>query len=333
MNFLFEHPEFIWLFPGILMLVLLFAWMLRWKKTVIRRMGDEHLVKQLIRDYSPRRFNAKFILLSFGFALGVVAAMNPRTPGAPDERQRKGIDIAIALDVSKSMLATDLQPSRMERAKQFINKLITSMPDNRIALVLFAGKSYLQMPLTVDHGAAKMYVSSASPDAVPQQGTLISDALKMSAGVFNNADNRFKAVVLISDGETHEEAAVETAKDLSKLGVMINAIGIGSEEGATIFDPATGMAKKDETGKTVISKLNEETLRQIASNSHGVYVRLQGSDEGVALVEQQLSQIEKTTFDDISMMNYKNWYMWFAATMFLVLFIENFISERKKVAL
>lgn len=333
MSLRFQHTEFIWLFLGMMLLIVFFIWLLRWKKKVINRIGDEGLVRRLISGYSPRKFNVKFILLSMGFALGIVAAMNPRTPGAPDERQRKGIDVAIVLDVSKSMLATDLQPSRMERAKQFINKLVSEMPDNRIALVWFAGKAYLQMPLTVDHGAAKMYVSSASPDAVPQQGTVISDALKMSAGVFNNADNRFKAVVLISDGETHEEAAVETAKQLAERGVMINTIGIGSPEGATIFDPSTGMAKKDETGNTVISKLNEETLQQIAAASNGVYIRLQGSDEAVATVQQQLSQIERITFDDISMMNYKNWYMWFAAGMFILLFIESFIPERKKAAI
>ena len=195
--------------------------------------------------------------------------MNPRKPGETNKTNRKGIDIAIALDVSKSMLAADLAPNRLERAKQFIGKLMNEMPNDRIALVLFAGKAYLQMPLTVDHGAAQMFVSSASPDAVPQQGTVISDALKMSANVFNNAEKRFKAVILISDGEDHDEDAVKTAKELAEQGVMINTVGIGSPEGANIIDPATGEKKKDEAGNTVISKLNEEELKQIAKQPTG----------------------------------------------------------------
>ncbi len=264
-------------------------------------------------------------------AIGILAAMNPRQPGETDNTNRKGIDVAIALDVSKSMLATDLPPNRLERAKQFIGKLMAEMPNDRIALVLFAGKAYLQMPLTVDHGAAKMFVSSASPDAVPQQGTVISDALNMSANVFNNAEKRFKAVVLISDGEAHEEEAVKTATDLAEQGVMINTIGIGSPEGATITDPATGELKKDAAGTTIISKLNEEVLKELATATNGIYIRLESSDEAVAVLKKQLSQIESKAFGDVSQMNFKTYYMWLAGGMLLLLLIESFIPERKKV--
>ncbi len=179
-------------------------------------------------------------MLSLAFILGIFAVMNLRKPGDSVENNRKGIDIAIALDVSKSMLATDLAPNRLERAKQLIGKLMNKMPDDRIALVIFAGKAYLQMPLTVDHGAAQLFVSSASPDAIPQQGTVISDALHMSTRVFNSTDRKFKAVVLISDGEDHDADAVSTAKELATQGVMINTVGIGSAEGSTIIDPVTG---------------------------------------------------------------------------------------------
>ena len=159
-----------------------------------KRIGDEKLVKALIADYSPKKFTVKFVFLSVAFILGVFAVMNLRKPGESANNSRKGIDIAIALDVSKSMLATDLAPNRLERAKQFIGKLMNEMPDDRIALVLFAGKAYLQMPLTVDHGAAQVFVSSASPDAVTQQGTVISDALNMSARAFSATDRKFKSV-------------------------------------------------------------------------------------------------------------------------------------------
>ena len=328
----FQHKELIFLFAGLGLFIILFVWILQWKKKVRQRMGDKRLIDILTENYSSKLFASKFIVLSAAFAIGVFAALNPRQPGALDMNSRKGIDIAIALDVSKSMLAADLPPNRLERAKQFVNKLMNEMPDDRIALVLFAGKAYLQMPLTIDHGAAQLYISSASPEAVPQQGTVIGDALNMSAGVFNSTDKRFKSVILISDGEDHEETAVGTARDLAKQGVMVTTVGIGSPEGSAIIDPATGQNKKDEAGNTIISKLNEEGLKDIANATNGVYIRLQNSDEAVAEVKEQLSQIDRKAFNDVSMMNFKNWFIWFAAAMFVLLLVENFIPEKRKLA-
>jgi len=331
LGFQFQHKEFIFLFAGIAILALFFIALLQWKKTVTKRIGDKNLIKALITNYSSQLFTSKFIVVSAAFALGVIAVMNLRKPGEPEAVNKKGIDIAIALDVSKSMLAADLAPNRLERAKQFVTKLLHEMPNDRIALILFAGKAYLQMPLTTDHGAAKLFVSSASTDAVPQQGTVISDALEMSANAFNSTDKKFKTVLLISDGEDHDEDAVATAKKLSEQGVMINAIGIGSPEGATIPDPATGDVKKDEAGNTVVSKLNEEALKQIATETNGIYIRLQSSDEAVTLLTKQLSQIDKKSFSDISQVNFKSFFIWFAAAMFILLLVENFIPERKKI--
>ena len=239
-KFSFQYNEFIWLFLAIPAIIILFLLLLQWKKKVKKRIGDKGLVKTLINNYSAGKFASKFVFLSLAFALGTVAVMNPRKPGASNKLNRKGIDVAITLDVSKSMLATDLQPSRLERAKQFITNLMDKLPNDRIALIVFAGKAYLQMPLTIDDGAAKMYVSSAGPDAVPQQGTVISEAMTRSAAVFNTNERRFKAVILITDGEDHDENAIKTAKDLSTQGVMINCIGLGSPEGTTLVEPSTG---------------------------------------------------------------------------------------------
>ena len=216
MGFQFQHKEFIWLFAGLAVLAGLFLLLLQWKKKTTKRIGEENLVKALISNFSSKLFASKFLFLSCAFAVGVIAVMNPRKPGESTAANRKGIDIAIALDVSKSMLAADLAPNRLERAKQFITKLLHEMPNDRIALILFAGKAYLQMPLTTDHGAAQLFVSAASPDAVPQQGTVISDALTMSANAFNRVDKKFKTIILISDGEDHDEDAVSTAKNLSE---------------------------------------------------------------------------------------------------------------------
>ncbi|HEX4877502.1 MAG TPA: VWA domain-containing protein [Chitinophagaceae bacterium] len=298
----------------------------------MKLIGDERLVKALISNFSFKRFIAKCLLLLLAFSAGVLALMNLRKPDASSNITRKGIDVAIALDVSKSMLATDLAPNRLERAKQFINKLMDALPDDRFALVVFAGKAYLQMPLTADHGAAKLFVAGADPSVIPQQGTVVADALQMSANAFISTERKFKAVVLLSDGEDHDAGAVAKAKELREQGVMINSVGIGSPEGATIPDAATGEDKKDAAGNVVISRLNEEILKELASVTNGVYTRLQTADEAVKSVKGQLAQIDRKAFGDVSMMNFTTYYYVFAGLMFLLLLMEPFIPEKKKIA-
>jgi len=331
LNFQFQYKNLIWLWLLLAILFFLFAGYLLWKKKVKKRVGDEKLVNALILNYSPKLFNLKYILLFAAFSAGIIAAMNPGKTGGADRVQRKGIDIAIALDVSKSMLAADLAPNRLERAKQFVSKLMDEMPDDRIALILFAGKAYMQMPLTTDHGAAKLFISSAGPDAVPQQGTVIGDALEMSNRAFSSIDKRFKSILLISDGEDHDDAALKTARELARQGVMINAVGVGSAEGSPVPDPLTGQLKTDAAGNTVISKLNEEVLESVAKSTNGIYINLQGSDAAVSLVKRQLSQIERKAYGDISLLNFQTFYAWFVAAMFVLLLAENFIPERKRV--
>lgn len=331
MNWQFQHKELTWLFAGLLLIAVVFVLLVRWKRKVTGRIGDPKLVRLLIINYSYRLFSSKYIILSAAFAIGVIAAMNPRKAGNSGKENTKGIDLVIALDVSKSMLAADIAPNRLERAKQFINKLMNEMSDDRVALVVFAGKAYLQMPLTIDHGAAQLYVSSAAPGMVQQQGTVISDAMEMSADAFNGADKKFKSVVLISDGEDHDDNAVTTAKKTAERGVMINTVGIGSPEGTTIIEPATGTEKKDEAGNIIISKLNEEELKKIARVTNGIYVHLQNSDEAVSAIKAQLSQIDRKAFGDVTMMNFRNYFIWFAMVMFVLLLVEIFIPEKRKM--
>lgn len=314
-------------------MLLLFAWLLRWKKTTAKRVGDLHLVKLLTNGYSSKKFAIRFVLVIIAFVLGVLAVMNPRKPEKGSAGTRKGIDVVIALDVSKSMLAADLAPNRLERARQFINKLMDEMPNDRIAMVLFAGKAYLQMPLTTDHGAARMYVASASPEAIPQQGTVVSDALNRSLTAFNTNDKKFKAVVLITDGEDHDNSAVSVARELSEQGVMINTVGIGSPEGSTIPDVVAGESKRDNAGNVIVSRLNEPMLQELAAVTNGVYVRLQSSDAAVAAIDAQLSQIDKKAYEDESQMSFQTFYMWPAGLMLLLLLAEIFISEKGRVAI
>ncbi|MFT3676209.1 MAG: VWA domain-containing protein [Chitinophagaceae bacterium] len=330
MSLHFQYRELVWLFAGLLLAGGLFFMAMRWRSRAIRRMGDPVLVRKLFSHFAPYSAGIRFGLLSLAFAAGVVAVMHLRKPGDSGAVSRKGIDVVIALDVSKSMLATDIAPSRLDRARQLISKLMDAMPNDRIGLVLFAGQAYLQMPLTTDHGAAALFVSAASPDAVPSQGTVISEALKRSAGAFNAAERRFKAVVLISDGEDQDQDAVATARDLAEQGMMINTVGVGSTQGSYIPDPSTGGNKKDEMGNDVLSRLNETTLKEIANVTNGTYVHLENSDDAISQLTGQLGQIEKKAYGDVSLVNFKSFYWIFAGLMLLLLLAELFVPEIKK---
>lgn len=330
MDFQFQYTQLLWLLAAIGVFILLFFLLLRWKQNTVKRIGDKKLVLQLIKNFSPRLFTTKFVVFSFAFVLGVIAVANLRQPGSTDNITRKGIDVVIALDVSRSMLATDLSPSRLERAKQMVLKLMDQMPDDRVALVLFAGKAYMQMPLTVDHAAAAIFVSSASPDAITAQGTDFSEALNMSERAFNTKEGRFKSVVLVSDGEDHDEESLKTADDLAQQGVMVCTVGIGSPEGSQIPDSATNDYKRDAMGNIVIAKLNEDELRQIAQKTNGVYVHFESSDQTISELMKQLSQVEKKAFTDVSLLNYRSYYTWFAGLMFLLLVLEFILPEREQ---
>ncbi len=293
-------------------------------------MGDARLIKLQTASHSPALSTLKFWLLLFVFALGCIAVANPRIPDESSAEQRKGIDLVLALDVSNSMLATDLEPNRLTRAKLFITKLIDKLKDDRIGLVLFAGKSYVQMPLTFDQSAARMYVSTASPNTITAQGTSVADALKKSDVAFGETNERFKSIVVITDGESHDDDAVTAAKELAAKGIMINTVGVGSPGGATILDTATRAPKKDASGQVVISKINEQLLREIAAATNGVYIPLQNSDDAVAQILGQYTQIEKKALADISALTYKSFYAWLVLPMLLLALLEIFISDRRK---
>lgn len=329
MNFRFQHIEFLIGLAALPLLVLLFVFVLRWKKKLQKKIGDPALVKALVKDYSPIKFALKFILVLTGFAFLVMGLANLQRPGATDNVSRKGVDVMVALDVSNSMLAQDITPSRLEKAKQLVTKLVDKMDNDRIGLVLFAGRAYMQMPLTTDHAAARMYIQNAGPDAVPVQGTVVGEALKISNSGFNSKERKFKSIILISDGEDHDPEALQMAKSLSQDGVMINTIGIGSPEGSPIIDLATHQTRKDAQGNTIITKLNETELQQLAQSTNGVYIRLEDTDDAAAKITAQLGTIEQKAMGDKSFADYKSYFQWFLGVALLLLLIETFIPERK----
>lgn len=330
-NIRIEHIEFLIGLIGLPILLVLLYFLLRWKKKTTARIGDPALVQQLIDNYSPLRFMIKTGLAIVAFILLVLGAANLQKPGAMENVQRKGVDVMLVLDVSKSMLARDIKPSRLERAKQLLLRLTDKLENDRIGLVVFAGRAYLQMPLTTDHGAARMYIQQASPDIVPTQGTVIGEALKMANMAFNSKERKYKSILLLSDGEDHDPEAQDIARQLAKNGVMINTVGIGSPEGSPIVDPATGELKKDEKGETVMSKLNEAELQQLSAATNGQYIRLDNIDDALITMSQQLDSAEKKSMSDSEFIDYKSFFQWFMFIALVLLLAEFFLAERHRV--
>lgn len=331
MNFQYQYPEAFWLLLLVPLLALLYAAYLFWRRKVAKRIGDERLVALLTRSHSPLKSRIKFFLFLFAFALGCLALSNPRKPDDASAEIRKGIDAVIALDVSNSMLATDVQSSRLAMAQRLLTSLIDKMPNDRIGLVVFAGNAYTQMPLSTDHEAAKLFVTTANPGMVPEQGTAVADALLQSNAAFEEGSQRFKTIILVTDGETHDEDALTTVQDLAKKGVMVNTVGLGSAAGATILDTATGAPKVDEGGQVVLSKLNEELLQQLATATNGTYVRLDAVASTAAAVLDQYKNVDKKALVDASGLFYESHYWWLVLPMTLLLLGEPFVTDRKKL--
>jgi Mg-chelatase subunit ChlD len=323
----FQYIQLLWALLLIPVLIGVYFYARRKKQLAFKKIGDEVLVKELTSSYNTSSFWKKFVLVITAMALILVSIANLRTREGAQKISRNGIDVMIALDVSKSMLAKDIQPNRLERAKQLLNRLIDKMSNDRVGIVVFAGKAYLQMPLTADHSAAKMYLSAATTETVPTQGTVIADALKMCFASFNAKEKKYKAVILISDGEDHDENALKIAEQMAGEGVSINTIGIGSPQGAPIMDEATNELKKDAEGNTVITKLNEAELQNIADKGNGTYQLFTNTDAAVAGIYDQLATMDRRAVTDDSLVNWKSWFQYLLGAALLFLILELFISE------
>jgi len=326
----FEYTFLLWLLLILPFVVAIYFYSRKKKRNAFKKIGDEALVKELTSDYIPSSFPKKFLLVLFSMTLILISLANFRSPQGSSQIKRNGIDVMIAIDVSNSMLAQDISPNRLDRAKQLLNKLIDKLTNDRVGIVVFAGKAYLQMPLTADHSAAKMYLSAATTETVPTQGTVIGDALKMCYASFNTKEKKYKSVILISDGEDHDENALKVAEQMAQQGVVINTVGIGSPEGAPIMDATTNELKKDNEGNTVITKLNEQSLKDIAAKGNGGYQLFTNTDAVVAGLHDKLLTLETRSVNDDSLVNYKSWFQYLLGAALLFLLLELFVAEVRK---
>ena len=329
--FRFEHTEFLYALLLIPALAGIFMWMLLWQKRAMTRFGDRNIIQQLIPGVSKNRLLFKFILIMVAYAFLIIAVANPQTGSKLVQGERKGIDIVIALDVSNSMLAQDIKPDRLERSKQAISKLIDKLKNDRIGIVVFAGHAYVQMPVTTDYSAAKMFLSTISTKMVPTQGTAIGEALTMAASEFDD-ETHSRAIILITDGENHEDNAVKAAKDAAEKGIHVYTIGMGLPDGAPIPEYQNGRQvgyKKDDKGQTVITRLDEPMLQEIASAGDGIYVRANNSEAGLRTVYDEINKLEKTKFESKMFSDYEDRFQYFIAASLLFLILELIVFERR----
>jgi len=299
----------------------------------MKKIGESHLVLTQFLGRIPGRITLKAILVILALSLAIVGAANLQGGGKPEQVQRKGVDVLIALDVSKSMLAQDLQPDRLTRAKQLIERLLDKLHNDRVGLVIFAGRAYLQVPLTIDYSSMRMMLQNARPDQVPTQGTVIGEAIDLAMKSFSQKERKFKSLIIISDGEDHDESAISKAKEASEAGVIIHTIGVGSAQGAPLYDEITHSAKLDEAGKPVISKLNEEELKSIADKGQGTYSLLLNGAESASRLAAAIDGMEGRSLGTVTYTDYSSYFQYFLFPALLLLLLESLIpgaaSKRK----
>jgi tetratricopeptide (TPR) repeat protein len=329
--FKFEHTIYFYGIIAIPIMLVLFIWYLISRKRKLKKLGDANLVSDLIPYYSKRKRNIKVILFLLGFSNLIIALCNLQTGSKLTEVKREGADIIVCLDVSNSMLAQDLSPNRLTRAKYALEKMIDGLQGDRLGLIIFAGEAYVQLPITIDYSAAKLFLESIGPGMVPVQGTNIEAAIEKASESFSNDEGKNRAIILITDGENHSSEAIAAAEKAGKNGIMINTIGIGSEKGVPIPLVENGVVKgyrKDKDGQTVITKLNSDILKTIAGKANGVYVQASQADIGLGAVLDKIGDLDKAQLENKMYTDYEDQFQWFLGLALIFFFIEFLISER-----
>lgn len=328
----FDHLVFLFCLLLIPVFILVLWMMLRWKKKAMQKFGDTSVVMRLISDYSPSRPIVKFIILMLAFSMLVFSVVNMKIGSKLSNTKRKGVDIIIALDISNSMLAQDIKPSRIVRSQMAISKLVDKFEDDQIGIIVFAGKAQVLLPITTDYAAAKLLASEANPDIIQAQGTAIGEAINLAVVSFDKNSKNKKAIIIISDGENHEDDAVEASRNAANEGILTYTIGIGSASGAPIPIGMSGFNieyKKDNSGNTVVTKLNETMLQQVAAAGKGTYVRATTNDAGLNKIFDEINKLEKKEYEAKVFSEYRNTYLYFIAVALLFLIFDMVILERK----
>lgn len=330
--FRLAQPEYLYLFALLPVFIILFALLRRWKRISMIKLGEMHVIKRLFENVSASKPFVKFIFIMIAFCSLTFALTRPQLGSKLEEVKRQGVDVVIALDVSNSMNAEDIRPNRLEKSKRAIYKLIDQLQGDRIGLIIFAGQAYVQLPITTDYGAAKLFLSTINTNMVPTQGTAIGAAIEKSVASIGDSARSNSAIIVITDGENHEDNAVEAAKDAAAKGIFVHTVGMGSPEGGPIpvmrGTNRTGYLQ-DNSGTTVITKLNEVVLQEIADAGKGKFVRASNSDDGIPLLMKEINSMEKKEFAAKLFTDYEDQFQYFLGIALLFLLLDFFVSERR----
>ena len=331
--FRFANIEMLWLLWTVPAFAVAYFWYTKRKRKQLEEFGDPELMEQLMPNASRVRPTVKFAIVLVALTLLIVAAARPQFGQSERTEKRQGIEAIVALDISNSMLAEDVAPNRLDRAKQMLSKLMDNMVDDKVGLVVFAGDAFVQLPITCDYVSAKMFLGSIKPELIKTQGTAIGAALSTSIRCFGEQSDASRAIILITDGENHEDDAVAVAQRAKEQGIRVLVVGIGKPEGSPIPLPGTNNFIKDRSGNVVVSRLNEEMCREIAQAGGGIYVRCDNTNTATRAIQKELDKMGTQEIETQVFTDYNEQFQSFALIALLLLVIDFFIFNRKNKAI
>ena len=331
---MFRLDENIWFWTLLVIpvIILLFAWLQFWRRSTQKKFADSTLLKRLSPNQSLFKSVLKVVVLCCAFACLSLALVNPKIGTKLETIRSEGVDIVFAVDVSKSMLAEDIAPNRLEKSKQLVTQIVNSLVSDRIGIIAYAGKAFPQLSITTDYASAKMFLQNMNTDMLSSQGTAISEAIQLSKTYFDNEDQANRVLIIISDGEDHDGEALNIAEEAAEQGIRILTVGVGNTKGGPIPIKRNGVVlnyKKDNQGETVITRLDESTLKEIAAEANGVYINGSNTTEVVETIKGELDKMDKQEFESKQIADFKDQFQWFLAFGILLLFIDIFFLERK----
>ena len=324
---IFASPRFLWLLLLVPLIPVVYGILRALRRRRVKRFGDEALVRSLMPSWSGAKGWIRIILWDLAFLCFVIGIARPQMGAKLKEHEAKGAEIMICLDVSNSMLSQDYSPSRLDRAKLAISRVVDKLQGDRIGLIIFAGTSFVQLPITTDYVSAKMFLGSIDTGSVPVQGTAIGDAILTAAKSFSAQSEKSRAIIIITDGENHEDDAVDAARQAAELGIKIYTVGVGSLRGQPI--PVNGELLKDKDGNIVVSRLDEATLKQIADEGHGAYVHAGNEEFGLNPIIDDIKKMEAEKYNSVVFEEYDELFMYFFAAALALLVLEMLIGERR----
>ena len=330
--FQLEEEIWFWLLFLVLGMVVLFFWTALWKRKTKRLYASAELLKRLSPDQSRFKGVLKLVVLAMAVVCFCIALVNPKVGTKLETVTREGVDIVFAIDVSKSMLAEDVAPNRLEKAQQLTAQIINNLVSDRVGIIAYAGKAVPQLPITTDYAAAKMFLQNMNTDMLSSQGTAIDEAIQLSRTYFNDAEQTNRVLVIISDGEDHKDLNLDVAKAAAKEGIKIFTIGVGSEKGGPIPLKRNGVVmryKKTQKGETVITKLNPNTLTAIAEEANGLFIQGQNTKQVTEKIAEILNKLEKKEFEAKEFSEFKDQFQWFLGLGLFFLILDVLFLERK----